>query len=86
MQMGLPIITSKVGGNEELIKNTTARIGILVPRENLNQLKKSILFLYKNKKIRQSYAEASQKEAFKYSANILIDQYITFYINCLSSE
>ncbi|MFA6476620.1 MAG: glycosyltransferase [Candidatus Paceibacterota bacterium] len=47
---GLPVIASEVGGIPELI--TEAEQGILVPKGNIEEIKKSLLFMIKKKEYR----------------------------------
>lgn len=47
----LPVIASEVGGIPELI--TDAELGILVPRGNIEEIKKSLLFMIKKKEYRK---------------------------------
>lgn len=61
MQIGAPIITTKVGGNGELIKNRET--GVLVEYNNAEELKKTILELWKNQGWSQELAQNAQVEA-----------------------
>ncbi len=47
---GLPIIASEVGGISEVI--TDPELGILVPPGNVEEIKKSLLFMLKKPKYR----------------------------------
>lgn len=57
--LGIPIITTDVGGNSEIIKNETN--GLLVPAENPEALVKGIMTLFLDKSLREQFAENGQK-------------------------
>jgi len=55
----LPVITTNVGGCNEIIKNK--RNGILVSKNNIFELSEAILYLYKNKKKAKKFANEGSK-------------------------
>ena len=60
MQSGLPIITTNIGGNPELIENGDN--GILVDRNNKEQMKEAILRLTKNKDLQEKFRQSSKEK------------------------
>jgi len=70
--LGTPVIASKVGGNPEIIKDNFN--GFLVEYNNQEQIKKAILEIYQNKKIRQTFADNSQEAIKKFDLDRMIKE------------
>jgi glycosyltransferase involved in cell wall biosynthesis len=70
MQNGVPVITTNVGGNPELIKNKFN--GLLVEYNNKNQLKDAILNVIKNDDLRAKFIENSHKELMRFSLETML--------------
>ncbi|OGF26049.1 hypothetical protein A2303_04585 [Candidatus Falkowbacteria bacterium RIFOXYB2_FULL_47_14] len=60
MQSGLPVITTKSGGNPEVIKNDET--GILVDYDNREAIKNAILKLYKDREYARGLSERAKRE------------------------
>ena len=63
LSFNLPVISTKVGGCSEIIKNN--KNGILVKKNNYKELSKAILYIYKNKK----FSEKISNKGFKTAKN-----------------
>ena len=72
MKMEVPVITTNVCGNPELIQNNYN--GILVEYDNKEQLKESILKLWKDKNLQQKFIKNSLQELKKFSFKNMINQ------------
>jgi glycosyltransferase involved in cell wall biosynthesis len=72
MNLGVPVIATKVGGIPDIIK--TGQNGILVEPENANKLKEAITTLMNNEKIRNKMSKNCKKEIKKYSWGKIIQQ------------
>ncbi|NQU77864.1 glycosyltransferase family 4 protein [Candidatus Falkowbacteria bacterium] len=71
MQMGCPVITTRVGGNPEVIKD--GENGLLVGYNNKEQLKSAILRLYNNDELRLGLAEQAKKDLGKFNFETMIN-------------
>lgn len=78
MSMGLPIITTSVGGNSELINDKST--GILVLKDNPDLLMKAILDFIDNKyNYNQIGTEAKNRAVFLYASEIMCSKYQELY-------
>ncbi len=85
MRASLPVIATKVGGNEEAILQGVT--GLLVPPHDPDALSKAILELYQNPKRRLSMGKAGQRrfqEHFALSA--CVAQYEDLYLSLLKNS
>lgn len=74
MSFGVPVITTNIGGNPELIKD--GYNGILVEYNNKEQLKEAILRLYNNQELKDKFVENSNKELKKFSLGEMLKETI----------
>ncbi len=70
----IPIITTNVGGNLELIKNNEN--GILVEYNNKKQIKDAILKLHNNPELQQKFIQNAKKDLDKFSFENMINKTI----------
>lgn len=77
MMIGLPIITTRVGGNIEVVKNKDN--GILVDYGNENELKNAIIRLSKNKEFSRQLAENAKSGLSKFSKERMIEEVIKMF-------
>lgn len=78
MSLGTPIVTTKVGGNSELIEN--GRNGILVDYNDLNSLNDSIVNLFENKGLAQKLSEVSEKKVTKFTKEIMLKELVKRFL------
>ena len=71
MYLGLPVITTDVGGNVEVVK--PGENGLLLEYNNKEQIKNAILEIWKNKEARQEMVENGRKDLEKFSVKNMID-------------
>ena len=74
MACGVPVITTSVGGNQELIEN--GYNGILVEYNNKEQLKEAILELWNDAELREKFVANSYKVLEKFSLANMIERTI----------
>ena len=74
MAIGIPVITTNVGGNPELIQNNES--GILVEYNNKEQLKNAILELYKNKDLRDKFVKNAKEKIKEFSKEKMLKETI----------
>jgi len=72
MAMGIPVITTNVGGNPELIENN--KNGILVEYNNKEQLKSAILKLYRDKELRERLIQNAKEKVKEFSKERMINK------------
>ena len=72
IQSGLPVITTKIGGNPEVIKDGFN--GILVDYNNSPQIKEAILRLWKDKPLQEKFIRNSLKVLEKFSLERMIEE------------
>lgn len=69
--VGVPIIATDVGGTREIIDNR--KNGVLIKPKNATQLRKNIILLLKNKKIRKSFSKnitKKVKDKFRWESSV----------------
>ena len=71
MYLGLPVITTDVGGNIEVIK--PGENGLLVEYNNKTQIKNAILEIWKNKEAKREMVENGKRDLEKFSVKNMID-------------
>ena len=72
MQYNLPIITTPIGGNPEIIKNNDN--GLFVEYNNKSELKKAIWNLWQDKESQKKFTENSRKVLEKFSFEEMINK------------
>ncbi|MCK5061841.1 glycosyltransferase [Candidatus Parcubacteria bacterium] len=78
MMIGLPIITTRVGGNIEVVKNKDN--GTLVDYGNMDELKNAIIKLTNNKEFSKRLAENAKLGLSKFSKEKMIEEVLKFLI------
>jgi glycosyltransferase involved in cell wall biosynthesis len=79
MACGIPVITTDIGGNPEVIKS--GYNGILVEYNNKEQFKKAISELHNNPDLRKLFIENSYKELEKFSKEKMLKETINILIS-----
>ena len=74
MYLGLPVITTDVGGNSEVVN--PGKNGLLLEYNNKKQIKNAILEIWKNKEVKQEMIENGKKDLEKFSVKNMIDSLI----------
>ncbi len=82
MSAGLPVITTKVGGNPEVIVGD--QNGILIEYNSKTQLREAILKLSQDPQLRQSLAENGKKILPKFALENMINQTEALLKRCAS--
>ncbi len=77
MAAGTPIITTKVGGNPELIED--GKTGFLVDYDNTQQLRSGILALYENRDRAWALAAQAQSFAGRFTEKRMVDETIAVF-------
>jgi len=72
MQSGIPVITTNIGGNPELIEN--GENGILIDYKNKEQLKEAILKLAKDKSLKEKFRQNSKEKLKAFTWQNVINQ------------
>jgi len=75
MQIGTPVITTKVGGNTEVVEND--KNGILVEYDNKDEIKKAILDLWADEPARKRLATEAKNGLDKFGRERMIDNIIS---------
>ncbi len=70
MQNGVPVVTTNIGGNPELIKNNYN--GLLVEYNNKNQLREAIAKVIKDEQLQTKFIENSYKELSRFSIETML--------------
>jgi len=78
MAVGIPVITTNVGGNPELIENNHS--GFLVEYNNREQLKKAIFDLYENGDVRNKFIKNAKDKAGDFSKERMVNDTIAFFL------
>jgi len=75
MSTGLPMIATKVGGVQEIIKD--GENGLVIPPKHPEELAQAILRLYRNQKLRRKLGEKARKTILdRYTAEKVVNQYL----------
>jgi len=72
MQLGVPVIASREGGNPELIEDNFN--GLLVEYSNQEQLKQAILRLWQNKELQEKFIQNSKEKIKDFTWENLVNQ------------
>ncbi len=71
MHFNLPIITTNIGGNPEIIEHN--HNGLLVEYNNRKELKKSVIDLWENEELQKKFQENSKKVLEKFTFEQMIE-------------
>lgn len=82
MTAGLPVITTNVGGNLEVVKS--GENGIIVEYNNQEQLKEAILKLYNDSSLRSKLIENGKQTLARFSFQNMINQTEDLLKTCVS--
>ena len=74
MAVGIPVVTTNIGGNPELIQDNES--GILVEYNNKEQLKNAIFKLYKDKNLRKELVKKAKEKVKEFSKERMINETI----------
>jgi len=74
MAMEIPIITTNVGGNPELIEN--GKNGILAEYNNKEELRKKIIELIKNKTLKKELTENAKQKVAEFGKERMLEETI----------
>jgi len=74
MAVGLPIITTNVCGNPEIVKDDYN--GLLVEYNNKTQLKEAILKIWKNNDLQNKFSENGEKTVLEFSLERMLNETI----------
>lgn len=72
MALGIPVITTRVCGNPEIIDHM--KDGLLVEYNNKEEIKKSLLLLSRDAKLRQMFIAGGQEKAEKFNKERMIKE------------
>jgi len=72
MALGVPVVTTSVGGNPEIV--THKKNGLLVSYDDKGELKDSMITLLKDKKLRTSLAHAGESTAHIFTQEKMINE------------
>ena len=71
--VGLPIVTTKVSGTEELIKD--GENGFIVNVGDKEAMAKALIKIIEDENLRQKFAEKNKAQAIKFETNAIVDQW-----------
>ena len=71
--VGLPIVTTKVSGTEELIKD--GENGFIVNVGDKEAMAKALIKIIEDENLRQKFAEKNKAQAVKFETNAIVDQW-----------
>ncbi|MCK9223789.1 MAG: glycosyltransferase family 4 protein [Candidatus Muirbacterium halophilum] len=77
MQLEIPVIATNVGGIPEIIEND--KNGILIESKNSEEIYKSVLRLYKEKKLKDKFISNGIKTLYRFDIKNCSDKYIEIY-------
>lgn len=83
MALGKPIVTTKVGGIPEVVKDM--RNGIFVERHP-RAIAEAVVYLFKNKEVYEEMSLNNLKDAEKFDWKKIVDKYVEVYKMCTSSK
>ena len=97
MSYGIPCIATEVGGNSELLESGNQRVlpekyviggnGLLINPDDIEGLAKAILYLIRNRDVREGLGRRSRKFVQeKYSIDLVADKYIGLYQHMLEGR
>jgi len=79
MNAEVPIIASDVGGIPDIIKQKET--GILIPPNNVNELKEAIITLYKDRSLMAKISSNALLNLEKYASSTMAESYLRLYQN-----
>ncbi len=82
MAVGVPVITTNIGGNPEVIED--GQNGLLVEYNNVRQLKDAILKLYKDEGLRQKLIKNGKATLEKFSLEKMVSETERTLLSCAS--
>ena len=71
MYAGVPVITTTVGGNRELIRD--GETGVLIPYNDVGKIKQAIAALAQDRRAYASLAQRAQEELKKFSLPAMLE-------------
>ena len=83
MGVGLPIVASDVGGNNEIVKECGN--GFLIPGEDTEKLAQDLATLINNVEVRKKMGNVSREMAMKYDWGNIMQQYHELYLKYAKS-
>ncbi|MHB8173842.1 MAG: glycosyltransferase family 4 protein [Nitrospirota bacterium] len=84
MAVGKPLAAAAVGGNIEVVKDGVN--GILVDKENINELADAMLKLVLDDSLRERMGNAASEEVQKYDWNKVVDRYEELYSSLIGKQ
>lgn len=79
MAVGIPVVTTDVGGNPEII--IKGKNGLLVGRNNKEDLRNAIVDLWDNDVLRDNFVKQARIDVQKFSPQIMISKTISLFNN-----
>jgi glycosyltransferase involved in cell wall biosynthesis len=97
MSYGIPCIATEVGGNSELLESGNQKVlpgkyviggnGLLINPDDIEGLAKAILYLIRNRDVREGLGRKSRKFVQeKFSIDLVADKYIGLYQHMLEGR
>jgi len=83
MQIGVPVIATKVGGITEIVDDAVT--GLLVEPNNNEQLKEALELLIKGEELRNKLVNNAKEKVKKFSLNIMIEEILKVFEKTLNS-
>jgi glycosyltransferase involved in cell wall biosynthesis len=83
MALGKPIVTTKMGGIPEVVKDK--RNGIFVKRDP-RAIAEAVVYLFKNKKVYEEMSLNNLNDAEKFDWKKIVNKYVEVYKTCTSSK
>ncbi|MDP3999639.1 MAG: glycosyltransferase family 4 protein [bacterium] len=77
--LGLPVVTTDVGGNPEIVIH--GQTGLLVPYNDYNALRRTLIDIISDESLRQRLGELARKKEMAYTHNMMINGYIEIWKN-----
>ena len=74
MDIGIPIVTTDIGGNPEIIENEKS--GLLIGFNDEKEIEKSVIKLLNNKKYGNTLVRQAQKKVQEFSEEKMIKEYL----------
>ena len=71
--VGLPVVTTKVSGTEELIEN--GENGFIVDINDKDTMAMAMIKLIEDENLRQQFAEKNKAQAVKFETNAIVNQW-----------
>ncbi len=85
MAAGKPVVATKVGGNPELVEDDVT--GILVEKENVDQLTSAMLTLIHDATVRKQMGKSGLERVFqKFSMDKMVSHYQAVFNRCLKGD